>query len=238
MNKMFGSEVTTTQETTQEAQEGAVQPQEAQVNHPAAQALKAAQARLAVRTSELLVGWHDKVNAIRDETELDKDGYFEALMDDQRAALVAEKKRAAAAALHEDTTRNYEKAFEDYEAEAEEATNQIRTALFGLGDGGGSVLAQAVNADEAKLMEMLELSKLTGADSLGRAAFAAAVTRGDSPRVVHEYTQANPEAQALLHLYQSAPTKEWIEQKKAEVSRLVRPASEDQLASRPSVRPY
>jgi hypothetical protein len=85
---------------------------------------------------------------------------------------------------------------------------------------------------------MIELAELTGVDTLAKTAFGAAVVRGDQPEVIHRYLTANPEAEALLRVYEQAPSQAWITEQKANVTRLIQPPTEDQLQGRPQMPAY
>ena len=209
-----------------------------QVDHPAARALEAARAKTAVDTSSLLTSYHDKIAEIRDDDALEDGPNNDYLSEQAKAEIIRDRKRASADELYQNTVDEYRKAYDSFAQEAEKHTAELRESLFGLGKEGSAVLAQAISADQAKLLEMINLGELTGVGSISRAAFAAAVTRGDAPEVVHTYLQKNPDAEPLLRLYQQAPTKEWVETQKENVSRLIQPASEDQLASRAQVRAW
>jgi hypothetical protein len=214
-------------------------PQEApQATHPAAAGLHAAQAQLAVSTSELLTSYHDKVAQIRDETTLDDGPYNEHLPEDAKQEIVNTRKREAADKLHEETRQAYEQAFDKFAEQVEKHTAGLRTALFGMSESGSAALTQAVTADEGKLLQMVELGALTGTTSLARAALAAAVTRGDAPTVVLSYLERFPQDEELLRAYQQAPDRAWIQERKARVDTLLKPATADQLTSRPQVTPF
>lgn len=136
-----------------------------------------------------------------------------------------------------ETKEVYEAAFDEYARQAKEHARELRAALFGIGEARSTALAQAIDADEDQLMRMDELSEFTGVETIGKAAFAAAVTRGDAPRVVHGYLEKFPENEPLLRAYEQAPAEEWIATQKENIAGIIKPPTEDRLRSRPSVRP-
>jgi hypothetical protein len=231
MSELFNDSVVASDTPDKEATE-------AQIDHPAAQALLGAQAELAVKTSGVLTAYHDRIAEIRDDDKLEDGPYNDQLTPEQRAEIIATRKRAAGQELHKTTVEQYEAAFEQYAHKAEKHAEDLRTSLFGVGEAGSAALTQAISADTAELQRMIALAELTGVETIGKAAFSAAVVRGDQPEVIHRYLQANPEAGALLRAYEQAPTKEWIEAQKSNISRLIQPPTEDQLRSRPQIGAY
>ena len=155
------------------------------VDHPAARALEAARAKAAMDASTLLTSYHDKIAEIRDDDALEDGPNNDYLSTEAKAQIIQDRKRAAAEELYESTVSEHQKIFDTLAGEGEKHTTELRQALFGLGNDGSAVLAQAISADQAKLLEMIKLGELTGADSISRAAFAAAGTRGDAPEVLH-----------------------------------------------------
>src|SRR5215210_5104789 len=99
----------TTEETTDAAQ----------VDHPAAQALLEAQVALAVKTSDLLTSYHDRIAEIRGDRKLEDGPYNDQLTAAQRAEIIATRKRAAGQELHRTTVEQYEAAFEEFATTAE-----------------------------------------------------------------------------------------------------------------------
>jgi hypothetical protein len=221
-----------------DAQKARQEAQGSQVDHPAAAALHGAQAKLAMKTSEILTGYHDRLAAIRDDDKLEESAYADVLSDQQKTEIIQTRKREAADKLFQETREGYEAAFDSFSEEATRHADGLRSALFGLGDAGAAVLSQAVNADEGKLLEMVRLGKLTGTTSMARAALASAITRGDAPTVVHDYLQRFPEDEPLLRAFQQAPDAGWIEERRARIDTLLKPATADQLTSRPSMRSF
>jgi hypothetical protein len=209
-----------------------------QVDHPDAHALLQAQAALAVKTSDLLTSYHDRIEEIRQDDKLEDGPYNDHLTDGQRQEILMTRKREAAHDLYQKTVEEYHKSFDSFAQKTEKHTTQLRESLFGVGEAASSALTQAISADSEQLQRMIKLSDLTGVETIGKAAFAAAVVRGDQPEVIHDYLQKNPDAEPLLRLYQQAPTEEWIKTQKQNISRLLQPPTEDQLQSRPQIRAF
>jgi hypothetical protein len=219
------------------ASEASEAPQEA-TDHPAAQALEGGQAALAASTANLLTSYHDRIEQVRDDDSLEDGPYVDQLTAEQKFEILQNRKREAGQELYKSTVEKYEATFDEFATKVEKPIADLRQSLFGVGESGSPALTQALSADTEQLQRMIELGELTGVETLGKAAFSAAVIRGDQPEVIHRYLEANPEAEALLRAYQDAPTKEWISEQKANVTRLIQPPTEDQLRSRPQIGAY
>jgi hypothetical protein len=207
-----------------------------QVDHPAAQALKGAQAKLQERTGDLLTSYYDRIDEIKADEDVGVP-FPEILTPDQRDEIIMDRRRESSAALYEKTTANYQQAYDEFAAASQKNVTEIKQELFGLGENGSGALSQAITADPDQLMQMIEVSGLSGDPTLARAAFAAAVTR-DLPEVIHTYLKKCPEASGLLKLYREAPTPEWIKTQKQNVTRLIEAPTDDRLRTRPKVGPY
>lgn len=209
-----------------------------EVDHPAADALRGAQSALAASTANLLTAYHDRIEKVRNDDSLEAGPYTDQLTDEQKMAILANRKRQEGQSVYEGTVQRYEETLDEFAEKVEKPMADLRQALFGVGEGGSAALAQAVNADEQQLLRMIELGEMSGDDTLAKAAFGAAIVRGDVPEVLHSYLQKYPEAESLLRAYQSAPSKEWIEAQKANIPRLIQPPTEDQLRSKPRIQAY
>jgi hypothetical protein len=209
-----------------------------QVDHPAAQAVLDAQNEYQRKTSGLLETYYAGVDKLRDEPGKIDLPFPDVLTDAQKAEIIASKKAEDAQALHQETATQYERAVDELERKAQKLTSKLRADLFNVGAEGSAALSQAVGADEAQLIRMIELGELAGDPTIAKAAFAAGVVRGDAPQAVKRYLDSNPEAENLLRVYQQAPQAEWFETTKANIPRMIQPPTEDQLRARPQVRGY
>ena len=225
MTEMFGSEAPAGQETTQE-----------EVDHPAAQALLEAQAEY--QAKDLLEGYYQSVDKPRDEPGKVDLPFPDVLTPEQEAEIINSQKMEAGQSLHRSTVEKYERAIDEFAKKAEKHTAKLRQDLFGVGEGGSAALSQAVGADEEQPIKMIELGELAGDPTLAKAAFAAGAVRGDAPRAMKRYLDANPVAEALLRVYQQAPDPDFFETTKANITRMVPTPTQDQLRGRPRLRTY
>jgi hypothetical protein len=133
--------------TTPEASESPLVAEESTVEEELLQS----QAEYSRKTSELMVGYKDKLDEIKDINTVEGP-YADHLSGEQRFQVITEK-----------TSRH---------------TANLQAKLFNVKDDSTAV-AQAAAADEQGLLQMIELGQLVGDKNVACAAFAASVIKGE-----------------------------------------------------------
>ncbi len=186
----------------------------------------------AKQASQILTGFYDERDRIRDHERLEDSPYLHRLSSEQRFQALQGQKAEKASAFRRETVEAYRREVEGYHAALEGREKELRAELFGGLD--APTLAAAASAGDDALPRILEAAVAAGNAELAKACFTTAELRGLS-EVVVRYLEADGEARELYHELKAVPPEEARERQLDSVEQVVPEVEPERLAGSPPV---
>jgi hypothetical protein len=179
----------------------------------------------ASKTAEIMVGYLDETERIRQESTPAAGTYLDRLSDQERMNLLFEQKSAQAGAAYTSTREAYAAQTEAFHAAHQARVAALESRLFGVTD--AAAAARAAVASEDELADMLDFARLSGNRDLGKAAFVGAHSRG-AGELISRYFETDETARGLYQEYSQRLPQEVLE-RQGDVGRVVQKPDLDRL---------
>ncbi len=166
----------------------------------------------ASKTAEIMTGYLDETERIRQESTPEDGRYLDQLSDQDRTALLYQQKVARVDAAHTSTREAYATQTEAFHAEHAARVKVLEARLFKVED--TAAASRAATASESDLASMLDFARLSGNKGLGRAAFVGAHARGAGHLVGRFFDEVDPDARAPYQEYAQRVAPEVLERQR------------------------
>jgi hypothetical protein len=176
---------------------------------------------------EIMLGYEDAKQEIREGLQLEEGGYLERLTPEQRFAALREQKIVRAQEAHRQTLEAYIAEVARYQDELAQRRTYLKGRLFGVEN--TTALANAATADEEGLRAMLNIASQAGDEDLARAVFVAAESRGLGDVMARYFDEVDSEARSFYAEFSELPTQERLERQVEEVEHVVQPPDYERL---------
>ena len=188
------------------------------------------QAEHGAKASEILVGYQDALEEIRDIREPEEGAYLDRLSPEGRMRLLRDQKVERAEDLHIRTLEEYTAEVERYHEALSKCTGRLKERLFGVtGPDGATALSRTVTASQGELEAYLDVAIQAGNTDLARAVFVAAERRSSGDLMARYFDEVDPEARELYAEWQQASPAEVLERQRENISAVVQSPDPDRL---------
>ncbi len=186
--------------------------------------------------AEILTRYHDTLDEIKEDRDIEPGLYADRLNDRQRLELLREQKSRQVDEVRACTIEEYHEHLQQAHAEIVARSTILTERLFKVDN--TTALSNAATADEEGLSAMLNIAAHAGDKTLARAVFVAAENRGLGDLVGRYFNEVDPEARELYNEWREVPSPEVLERQAQSVEQLVHRPSVDTLMPTPSVSAY
>jgi hypothetical protein len=186
--------------------------------------------------AEILTRYHDTLDEIKEDRDLEPGAYLDRLNDHQRLELLREQKSRQVDEARARTIDEYREHLQRAHAELEERASKLRDRLYKVEN--TTALSNAATADEEGLSAMLDIATHAGDKTLTRAVLVAAENRSLGDLVGRYFDEVDPDARELYNEWRQVPPAEVLERQVQSVEQLVHRPSVDSLMPSPRVSTY